>query len=220
MTTKTPKAEQAIAEQFTTWAGAVDQADVATVTLSIALINSSVSTRKASEIAVATLGGKVRGWTKDRISAVRWTAPLWASFIDRPADDVVTDDDGNDLGVEAILARVSTLANRLGKARVEDAIATVDVPSVSAFVQALEDAVVAREIGGENVDPVEGVEDEVEAEAKPGKTDADRIKAILSTLSGIEFDETLADALPALIDAVVDIAGRVSSPATPEAVAV
>ena len=52
MTTKTPKAEQAIAEQFTTWAGAVDQADVATVTLSIALINSSVSTRKASEIAV------------------------------------------------------------------------------------------------------------------------------------------------------------------------
>ena len=96
-----------------------------------------------------------------------------------------------------------------GRERFVEALASVDVPSVVAYVQALDDAEVAKEIGGENEAPVDETETETEVETKPGKTDAERIQAILNVLSGIEGDDTLADALPALLDAVTEVARRV-----------
>lgn len=214
VSTRKPSKAQFLADQFRNWATATTNLDEATLRLISVLVNDdSISARKASEIAVESLGN-ARGWGKDRISALRWTAPVWALLGSGiPADDQPTDDEGNLLTVTDILARVSTVANRLGKARVDEALASVDEPSVVAYLTALDDATT-----GTNSDPVvadEAGEDEAEAdEPKAGKTDADRIKAVLNTLSGLEYDETLAGALPALIDAVSVIVAKATAPAT------
>lgn len=204
---KLTKQERTIATAFAHWANVADQADDATLLLAIHLIHAeSVSARRASEIAVEVLGTD-RGWSKNKVTAVRWTAPVWQFAVspDRPADDVVTTEDGDVVTVDALIAKVRGIATRLGRERVVEALGSVDVPSVVAYIQALEDAEVAREIGGENEAPADEVE-ETEVEVKPGKTDADRVQAILNILSGIENDDTLAGALPALLDAVTAVA--------------
>lgn len=206
---KLTKGERTIATAFAHWANVADQADDATLLLAIHLIHAeSVSARRASEIATEVLGSG-RGWSKDKVTAVRATAPIWEFAVSpaRPADDVVTDEDGARVSVDALISRVRYIASVIGLTRVRDAIAEVDVPSVSAYIQFLEDALLRGKAG----DPAPAeptVEDEqVEVEVEPkSTTDADRIQAILNILSGIEGDDTLAGAIPALLDAVTAVA--------------
>ena len=212
--THRPTKAQFLADSFRAWAQATADYDGATLRLVSILVNDdSVSARKASEIAVEALGAN-RGWSKDKITALRWTAPVWALACADASDRPVDEDDAP-ITVEALIGEVRTLCSRLGKARVDEALDTVDEPSVVAYVTALRDA----EFGTNSApaDEAEAVADEDaddEAEAEPVTTDADRIQAVLNTLSGLEFDATLADALPALIDAVSAIAGKVTAPAT------
>lgn len=163
------KGEKQIVQAFAHWGKVGQTADEATVLLAWHLIvNDSVSSRRASELAVEVLG-TARGWTKDRVTAVRWTQPVWARLataLDQNEDDIVLDESGDPVAVVDLIARVSTLANRLGKSRTENAIGTVDVASVSAYVTALEDALVAVELRAENTPPADEVEVEVEDESK------------------------------------------------------
>jgi hypothetical protein len=202
-----------LAESFRAWATAVGNYDEATLRLISVLVNNdSISARKASDIATEALGAN-RGWSKNKITALRWTAPIWALAVADATDRPVDDDDAP-ITVDALVAEVRTLCDRLGSARVASALAGVDEPSVVAYVTALRDALVAKD-AGEPVDAVDGDEDaEAEAEGKPGKTDADRIQAVLNTLSGVEFDETLIDALPALVDRVAEIVAKATAEAT------
>lgn len=173
---KLTKAEATIATAFAHWANVADQADDATLLLAVHLIVAdSVSARRASEIAVEVLGSG-RGWSKDKVTAVRWTAPIWEHAVrpDRPADDVVLDDDGNVRTVDSLISQVRTCASVIGKARLADAIASVDVPSLDAYITAIQDEadkgkqgdpVAVEAVEGEQADEAEG-----EDEGKSGWT--------------------------------------------------
>lgn len=206
---KLTKAERTLATAFAHWANVADQADDATLLLAIHLIHADVSARRASEIAVEALGSD-RGWSRNKVTAVRATAPVWEFAVSpaRQADDVVLDDEGERVSIDALISQVRGIVARIGAPRAKQAIESVDVPSFFGYIQALTD----EDDRGKG-DPVEAEAvadeaDEVEAEAKPGTTDADRIQSILAILSGIEGDDTLATALPALLDAVTAVATK------------
>lgn len=163
---KLTKAEATIATAFAHWANVADQADDATLLLAVHLIVAeSVSARRASEIAVEALGSN-RGWSKDKVTAVRWSAPIWEHAVrpDRPADDVVLDDDGNVRTIDSLISQVRTCASVIGKARLADAIASVDVPSLDAFITAIQDEADKGKQG--DPAPVEAGESEDEAEGE------------------------------------------------------
>ena len=208
---KLTKAERTLATAFAHWANVADQADDATLLLAIHLIHADVSARRASEIAVEALGSD-RGWSRNKVTAVRATAPVWEFAVspDRQADDVIVDDEGERVSIDALISQVRGIVARIGAPRAKQAIEAVDVPSFFNYIQALTD----EDDRGKG-DPAPAVADEteqaddVEAEDEPtGTTDADRVQAILNILSGIEGDDTLAGALPALLDAVTAVASK------------
>lgn len=191
--------ETVLLQAFAQWATATTTADQALLDLITHLVaQESITARRASELAKDALKGTgLAGWGANKVTAVRWTAPLWACWS--PAD--VPTVDGEPISVVEAVAEVRTLCDRLGADAVAVAMASVDEPSVGAYLDALRDA---REAKAERK-PAPAKADKPEPSEGNGEkttTDADRIQAVLNTLSGIEGDDTLADALPALVDRI------------------
>lgn len=181
---KLTQAERTVASAFAHWASVSDQADEATLLLTVHLLaNESVSARRASELATEVLGTS-RGWSKDKVTAVRWTAPVWELLAspDHQADDYLLDEDGERLTVADLISEVRTIASVIGSAKVREALASVDEPSVVAYISALRDARDAKALGAENTPPAgDQADDEAEAEAE--------------TKSGWTLDHALATAI-------------------------
>lgn len=192
-------AERNITTAFAHWASVSDRADEATLLLALHLINAdSVSARRASELATEALGSN-RGWSKDKVTAVRWTAPVWEFAIspDRPADDFFTED-GEPVSVASLISEVRTICATIGSGRVREALASVDEPSVVAYISALRDARDAKVLGAENeapADETDETEGEAEAEAKSGWSLQQALATAIATARkrGLSDDEIVAE---------------------------
>lgn len=171
---KLTQAERTVASAFAHWASVSDQADEATLLLTVHLLanEKSVSARRASELATEVLGTS-RGWSKDKVTAVRWTRPVWELLAssDHQADDYLVDEQGERVTVADLISEVRTIASVIGSAKVGEALASVDEPSVVAYISALRDARDAKALGAENTPPADDeADDEAEAETKSGWT--------------------------------------------------
>ena len=192
-------AEKTVATAFAHWANVSDQADDATLLLAIHLIHAdSVSARRASELATEALGSN-RGWSKDKVTAVRWTAPVWEFAVspDRPADDQFTED-GEPVSIASLISEVRTICSVIGSGRVREALASVDEPSVVAYISALRDARDAKVLGAENeapADEAEEAEGETEAEGKSGWSLQQALATAIATARkrGLSDDEIVAE---------------------------
>lgn len=193
---KLTQAERTVASAFAHWANVSDQADEATLLLTVHLLaNESVSARRASELATEVLGTS-RGWSKDKVTAVRWTRPVWELLAspDHQADDYLLDEDDERLTVADLISEVRTIASVIGSAKVKSALDSVDEPSVVAYISALRDARDAKALGAENTEPVADPETETDPTEPTPEKSGWSLDGALSTAIATARKRGLSDA--------------------------